>query len=329
MHRVQRRSPAHPGVEVPAAGRDLDVEVAESPHGDVELRIPRCCIPVEHDGDVRPVLVGDEPVHDRAAADLLLAVAGEAHVHRQLTRLGEQFRRLHQPEELPLVVGDPPRVEPSVAAAELERLRLPELERVRPAGRRSARSRGPSARAPAPWTPTSPTTSGRPCQSITSAVPPARRIRSRTQAAAASTSVACAGSALIDGIAISSRELLLQALRRRRHPAADSRCRPPRGSVQRPGHAPRSGPGGRCCSRRAPLAHRRAAYPRAPAQRAVDDARGSEPARVEAKLTMEAFALPRSTSERLRDVADVRRLGERAASSGSGARSAGCARASR
>ena len=42
----------------------------------------------------------------------------------------EQLGRLEQHEELPLVVGDAARVEPAVALDELERRRLPELERI-------------------------------------------------------------------------------------------------------------------------------------------------------------------------------------------------------
>ena len=87
-----------------------------------------------------------DPVDDRVAADLLLAVAGDAHVHRQRALGGEQRRRLQQQVELPLVVGDPARVEPLVADRRLERRALPQRRAARAAGRRSARRRARSAR---------------------------------------------------------------------------------------------------------------------------------------------------------------------------------------
>ena len=84
-----------------------------------------------------------------------------------------------------LVVGDAAREELAVTLDELPRVRLPELERVR---RLDVEVRVDEQRR----------------RSWSSTVPPAPRLRSATQSAAPRTSSACAGSALIDGIAISS-----------------------------------------------------------------------------------------------------------------------------
>jgi len=70
-------------------------------------------------------------IADRGAADLLLAVEGEAYVHREGPLLGELPHRLDEEERVPLVVGDAARVEAPVALRELERGRLPEVEGVR------------------------------------------------------------------------------------------------------------------------------------------------------------------------------------------------------
>ena len=63
------------------------------------------------------------------AADLLLAVARETDVHRQRIRGRELLRALQQHPELALVVGDAARVGPLVAHRQLERLRLPLVQR--------------------------------------------------------------------------------------------------------------------------------------------------------------------------------------------------------
>src|SRR5205814_10137427 len=81
------------------------------------------------DRRVRAGVVGGEVVDDRVAADLLLAVAGEAQVDRERVRLDELLRRLEQDEDLALVVGDAARVRPAVPHRQLERLALPEVER--------------------------------------------------------------------------------------------------------------------------------------------------------------------------------------------------------
>ena len=71
-----------------------------------------------------------DPLDDRVAPDLLLAVEGEADVHRQRTLVGELPRRLDEHEHVPLVVGDAAGVELAVASGQLERRGIPELERV-------------------------------------------------------------------------------------------------------------------------------------------------------------------------------------------------------
>ena len=55
--------------------------------------------------------IGVDPLDDRVAADLLLAVEGEADVDRELTRGGELPHGLDEHEHVPLVVGDPAREE--------------------------------------------------------------------------------------------------------------------------------------------------------------------------------------------------------------------------
>src|SRR5512132_2273109 len=86
---------------------------------------------VEDDARVGAAFVPLEELHDRVAADLLLAVADDAQVHRQLALRREQHRTLQQRPELSLVVGHAARVEPLVADGRLERLAVPELERRR------------------------------------------------------------------------------------------------------------------------------------------------------------------------------------------------------
>ena len=85
---------------------------------------------VEDHGRVGAALVLRDPVDDRVAADLLLAVARDPHVDGERALGGERRRRLQLEVELPLVVGDPARVEPLVADRRLERRALPEVERI-------------------------------------------------------------------------------------------------------------------------------------------------------------------------------------------------------
>ena len=78
----------------------------------------------------RAALVGLEELDDRVAAGLLLAVAAEADVDRQLAGPRELARGGEQHVELALVVDRAAPVEVAVADLGLERIALPELERV-------------------------------------------------------------------------------------------------------------------------------------------------------------------------------------------------------
>ena len=84
---------------------------------------------VEDHARVGASLVLRDPVGDRVAADLLLAVERDAEVDRQRARLDEPLRGLEDEPQLSLVVGDASSVRPFAANLELERVRLPELER--------------------------------------------------------------------------------------------------------------------------------------------------------------------------------------------------------
>src|SRR2546427_6449305 len=86
---------------------------------------------VEDRAGVGATLVGGEEVDDRVPADLLLPVAGKADVYRQGSFCCEQRRRLQQQVELALVIGGAACVEVAVADCGLERIALPEVERLR------------------------------------------------------------------------------------------------------------------------------------------------------------------------------------------------------
>ena len=80
-------------MEIALARLDPDVEVADAARRDVERRLPAPRhVGVEDHGGVRAALVLADPVDDRVAADLLLAVAGDADVHRQRALGGERAR---------------------------------------------------------------------------------------------------------------------------------------------------------------------------------------------------------------------------------------------
>ena len=153
-----------------------------------------------------------QEVDDRVAAGLLLPVAGEAHVDRQLAGGGETPRGLEQHEELPLVVGDASRVEPAVALVELERRRVPELERVGRLHVEVAVAEDGRGASPRPERPAPRRSERLPLPVDESAVTAGARMRSQTHSAARATSAACSGSALIEGIAISSASWLEQRL---------------------------------------------------------------------------------------------------------------------
>ena len=118
------------------------------------------------------------------AADLLLALHQEAHVHRQLARARELAGHVQQRQEVALVVGGAARVEAAVALGRLERRAVPGVERPRRPARRSGRRRAPSGR-PARAARSSPTAIGWPPSTVTaSASPPAASIRSQTHSQA-------------------------------------------------------------------------------------------------------------------------------------------------
>ncbi len=86
VHRVERCAAVRSRVEIPGPGPDLDVEIAEPAHRDVEARdVALDHAAVEDDRRVGAPAVGCDPVHDRMPADLLLAVAGKSEVDGQLT----------------------------------------------------------------------------------------------------------------------------------------------------------------------------------------------------------------------------------------------------
>ena len=68
---------------------------------------------VEDHAGVGAALVLRDPVGDRVAADLLLAVERDAEVDRQRARLDEPLRGLEHEPELALVVGDAARRTPT------------------------------------------------------------------------------------------------------------------------------------------------------------------------------------------------------------------------
>ncbi len=118
-------------VEISLARSNPHVEVAEPPQRRVERGDPWLLhAAVEDDRRVRPTLVGSDPVDDRLAADLLLGVEGEANVDRKLPGSCELMRGADEHEELGLVVRDPAGEEPTVPLGQLERRRVPEVERV-------------------------------------------------------------------------------------------------------------------------------------------------------------------------------------------------------
>ena len=75
--------------------------------------------------------VSGEVVHDRVAADLLLAVGEHAHVHPEVAGRREVERRPEERVEVALVVACPAGVEMAVAHLGLERRARPQVERPR------------------------------------------------------------------------------------------------------------------------------------------------------------------------------------------------------
>jgi hypothetical protein len=132
VDRVQRGVSEQPRVQVASSRPDRDAEPDHAARADEERgHAAPLEARVEDDARVRAPVVGRDPVDDRVAADLLLAVAGDPDVHRKRTLRAEQRGGLQQRIELALVVGDAARVEPLAADRGLERRALPELERRR------------------------------------------------------------------------------------------------------------------------------------------------------------------------------------------------------
>ena len=175
---VQRGAAVHARVQVALAGAQLEVEVDEPARRDVERRQPALDhARVEDDGRVGAALVGLEELDDRVAAGLLLAVAAEADVDRQLAGRGELARGGEQHVELALVVDRRRGRRGSRRGSRARTASLTPTARAGPAaGRRSGRSRAPSApRRAFAEARSSPIASGCPCQSTSSHFPPASR----------------------------------------------------------------------------------------------------------------------------------------------------------
>ena len=108
------------------------MEVAHPARRDVEGRdAAREHARVVDDAGVGVAVVGGEEVDDRVAAGLLLAVAGEAEVDRELSGARELLRRLEQHVQLALVVDDAARDEVLAVHGRIERAAVPEVERRR------------------------------------------------------------------------------------------------------------------------------------------------------------------------------------------------------
>ena len=119
-------------MHVGGAGAHAQVEVDHAAYADHERRLPAPDHPaVEDQRDVGGPVVRVDPLLDRVAADLLLAVEGEADVDGQRALLGQLAHGLDEDEHVPLVVRDSARVQAAVPLRELERGRLPQVERIR------------------------------------------------------------------------------------------------------------------------------------------------------------------------------------------------------
>jgi hypothetical protein len=107
------------------------MEVGDAAGRDVERRaVARDHAAVEDHRRVGAPLVRRQEVDDRVPARLLFAVAGEAHIDRELAGLSELARGAEQHVQLPLVVGDAAAVEVLAADLRLERRRFPQVERI-------------------------------------------------------------------------------------------------------------------------------------------------------------------------------------------------------
>jgi hypothetical protein len=107
------------------------MEIAEPAKSRVEDRDATLDHPaVEDERGVCRSFVRIHPFDNRLPADLFLRVECEADVDWELPGARELASSLDEHEEVRLVVGDAARVEPTITLGELERRRLPELERI-------------------------------------------------------------------------------------------------------------------------------------------------------------------------------------------------------
>ena len=132
VRRVQHGAAVEARVQVARPGADLDRCLHEAARADGDRR----CALVRHqrveddravDAEVRVA----QPAQHRAAADLLLSLDQEAHVHGQLARARELAGHMQKRQEVALVVRRAARVEPAAALGRLERRRGPGLARAR------------------------------------------------------------------------------------------------------------------------------------------------------------------------------------------------------
>ena len=131
VRRIERGAPKDARVQVASAGAQGQVEVRHPARGEIERRHAgpdhRA---VEDHRDVGAALVGGEEFDDRLSAGLLLPIACEADVDRQLAGLGKLAGRAEQHEQLPLVVRDSTSVQMLAPDLRRERRRVPEREGI-------------------------------------------------------------------------------------------------------------------------------------------------------------------------------------------------------
>ena len=101
----------------------------DAAHGDVERGVRLVDhAAVEHDRAVGAALVLVDVAQHVRAADLLLALQHDAHVHRQLAGARELARDVQERQEVALVVARAARVQAAVAHDGLERVARPEVD---------------------------------------------------------------------------------------------------------------------------------------------------------------------------------------------------------
>lgn len=121
VRRVEGRRTEHAGVHVrrPRANAEVEVQHPADRNGERGLA-PTDHPAVEDQSGIGTPGVGSDPLDDRVAPDLLLAVEGEADVDGQLPLRRELADGLDEHEEVPLVVGDAARIQPPVSLRQLE-----------------------------------------------------------------------------------------------------------------------------------------------------------------------------------------------------------------